>query len=267
MECKNCNLPLRTDYSFCSNCGAKIIRNRITIRNLWYDFTERFFNVDNTFFKTFKNLFSRPDDVIAGYVNGVRKKYLNPVSYFTIAVTLGGLFVYLCNEFFPEVLSFEFLYPDVNTLSDADKFGFELQKKINSYLFKYQSLFYIAMLPFLALISKLVFINKKQFNFSEHFVLNIYAYSHMSIIINTVYILSLWNSKLLYYLSMGNLVFQIGFFSWVFHKVFKLSIKQTILKLLLFLLIMGILFVVVMVLGGVYLAFFTDTFKNLAPPK
>ena len=42
MNCKNCDLPLRTDYSFCSNCGAKVIRNRLTLKNLWYDFTERF---------------------------------------------------------------------------------------------------------------------------------------------------------------------------------------------------------------------------------
>jgi len=193
MECKNCELPLRTDYSFCSNCGAKVIHNRLTLKNLWYDVTERFFNVDNTFVKTFKHLFSRPDDVIVGYIKGTRKKYLNPISYFTIAVTLGGLFVYIYTEFFPDALDFKFLYPDPEKLNDADKLGLDFQKKINTYLFKYQSLFYIAMLPVLALISRLVFFNKKQFNLSEHFVINIYAYSQMSMIINTIYILIIWN--------------------------------------------------------------------------
>lgn len=264
MECKNCSTPLRTDYSFCSNCGAKIIRNRITLKNLWYDFTERFFNLDNTFIKTFKHLFSRPDEVIVGYIKGARKKYLNPISYFTIAITLGGLFVYIHNEFFPDALDFKFLYPDVNSLSDADKMGYDFQKKINTYLFKYQSLFYIAMLPFLALISRLVFINKKQFNLSEHFVINIYAYSQMSIVINTIYIVLLWNSKLLYYASMGNLIFQIGFFTWVFYKIFRLNLKQTLIKLLFFLLILAVVFFIFMVAGGIYLAFFTDTFQNLA---
>lgn len=265
MDCKNCNRPLRTDYSFCSNCGAKIIRNRITLKNLWYDFTERFFNLDNTLITTFKHLFSRPDDVIVGYINGVRKKYLNPISYFTIAISLGGLFVYIHTEFFPEALDFKFLYPDVDSLNDADKLGYDLQKKINTYLFKYQSLFYIAMLPFLALISRLVFINKKQFNLSEHFVINIYAYSQLSIIINTIYIFILWNSKLLYYASMGNLVFQIGFFTWVFYKIFNLNIKQTLLKLLFFLLILAVVFFIFLVAGIIYIAVFTDTFQNLAP--
>lgn len=265
MECKNCDLPLRTDYSFCSNCGAKIIRNRLTIKNLWYDFTERFFNIDNTFVKTFLHLFSRPDDVIAGYITGTRKKHLNPISYFTIAITLGGLFVYIFTEFFPDALSYQFSELDENSLDESQKFGIDFQKKINHYLFKYQSLFYIAMLPFLALISKLVFINQKEFNLSEHFVINIYSYSQMSIILNTVYIFLLWNSKLVYYASMISLPIQIGFFTWVFYKIFKLTIKQSILKLLFFLVILGVVFFIIIVVAGIYLVFFTDTFQNLAP--
>ncbi|MDO6470350.1 DUF3667 domain-containing protein [Maribacter sp. 1_MG-2023] len=90
MECKNCHTNLRTDFSYCPDCGAKVIRNRLTVKNLWYDATERFFNIDNTFLITFKHLFTKPDEVIGGYINGVRKKYLNPTSYFTIAITLGG---------------------------------------------------------------------------------------------------------------------------------------------------------------------------------
>ncbi|QCX00890.1 DUF3667 domain-containing protein [Aggregatimonas sangjinii] len=265
MDCKNCARPLRTDYSFCAHCGAKVIRNRITIKSLWYDFTERFFNLDNTFLKTFKHLFSRPDDVIVGYIKGVRKKYLNPVSYFTIAIMLGGLFVYVHNEFFPDALNFKFLYPDESTLTDSEKFGMDFQKRINYYLFKYQSLFYVAMLPFLALISRLVFINRKQFNLSEHFVMNIYAYSQMSIVINSVYILLLWNSKALYYASIGNLVLQIGYFTWVFYKIFNLSIKQTLIKLLFFLLILAVVFFGLMIVASLYLVFMTDTFQNMAP--
>ena len=38
MQCRNCGTSLRTDYSFCPDCGAKVIRNRITIKNLLYDF-------------------------------------------------------------------------------------------------------------------------------------------------------------------------------------------------------------------------------------
>lgn len=263
MDCKNCLKTLRTDYSFCPACGAKVIRNRLTVKNLWYDATERFLNIDNTFLITFKHLFSKPDEVIVGYIKGVRKKYLNPISYFTIAITLGGLFVYLHNEFFPDALDFSFLYNDSDSLNEADKFSLELQKKINHYIFKYQSLFYIAMLPFLSLISRLIFIDKKDFNFSEHFVMNIYGYSQMSILINLIYIVFIWNSKLLYYASMVNMVFQISFFTWIYFKIFNLSTKQALLRLFLFLILLGVLFVLIIIVTALYLVAFTDTFKSL----
>ncbi len=264
MNCKNCQSNLDNDNNYCPDCGAKVIRNRLTVKNLINDATERFFNVDNTFLITFKHLFTKPDEVIGGYINGVRRKYLNPISYFTIAITFGGLFVYVYTEFFPNALDFDFRYENSSSLTEAEKFGQDIQKKWNTYLFKYQSLFYIAMLPFLALISRLVFINKKQFNLSEYFVINIYAYSHLSIIINTVYMLVLWNSKLLYYVSMVNVVFQIGFFTWVFYKLFNLTTKQTILKLLLFIVLFAAICFVLFIIGIVYLALFTDSFQKMA---
>ncbi len=263
MECKNCHTNLRTDFSYCPDCGAKVIRNRLTVKNLWYDATERFFNIDNTFLITFKHLFTKPDEVIGGYINGVRKKYLNPINYFTIALTLGGLFVYVYSEFFPNAFDFDFLYNHGDSMSEADKMGQEFQKNWNTYFFKYQSLFYIAMLPFLAMISRLVFFNKKQYNLSEHFVINIYAYSHMSIIVNLLYLLSLWNSRLFFYVSFGNMIFQILFFTWVFYKIFNLTIKQTALKLLLFFLALFVIYIIVVIIVFGYMIIFTDFVEKI----
>ena len=265
MNCKNCNNKLRTDYAFCPNCGARVIRNRITVKNLWYDAVERFFNVDNTFITTFTHLFTRPEEVIGGYISGVRKKYLNPISYFTIAVSMGGLFIFLSQEFFPDAMNFQFSNLSMDT--ERDKFAADFGKKFQATLFKYQSLFYILTIPFLALVSKLVFIDKKQYNFSEHFVINIYGYSQLSICINTLYIMLMWNSKLLYYVSMCNIVFQILYFTFVFKRIFQLKVPQALLRLFFFIVILGISFVILVVLLGLYMAFFTDTFANLKPPE
>ena len=263
MNCKNCENTLRTDYSFCPDCGAKVIRNRITVKNLWYDAVERFFNVDNTFLITFKHLFTKPEEVIVGYINGVRKKYLNPISYFTIAVTLGGLFVFINKQFFPDAMNYAFNSVDTETLSNADKVGQEFGRKVQEFLFEYQSLFYVLMLPFLALISKLVFLNKKELNLSEHFVINLYGYSQMSICINIIYILTIWNNKLIYYISFLNIFVQIAYFTYVFKRIFKQNIRSMLLKLMLFLVILGFLYVATIILVGIYLALFTDTFKAL----
>ena len=265
MVCKNCENTLRTDYSFCPDCGAKVIRNRITIKNLWYDAIERFFNIDNTFLITFKNLFINPDQVILGYINGVRKKYLNPISYFTIAVMLGGLFIFLNKEFFPDAMNYPFNSVDIDSLSESDKFGMEFGKKFQDYLFEYQNIFYILMLPFLALISRLVFIDKKKYNLSEHFVMNIYGYSQMSICVNLLYMLLIWNNQLLYYVASINGLFQIIYFTYLFKKIFELNLKQSLLRLFFFLILLGIVFMAIIIISAIYMVVFTDTFQNLSP--
>ncbi len=263
MNCKNCDKNLRTDYTYCPDCGAKIIRNRITVKNLWYDAVERFFNVDNTFLITVKDLFVKPEKVIVGYIEGTRKKYLNPISYFTIAVTLGGLFIFLTQEFFPNAFEYQFTTIDQEAMNEGNKAGLEFGRQFQEATFKYQGLFYILMLPFLSVISKVVFINRKQFNFSEHFIINIYGYAQISICTNLIYMALIWNSQLLFYISFISLPLQILYFTYVFKRIFNLNIKQALIKLLFFLVILGVVLFGLMVLGALYMVFFTDVFANL----
>ncbi|WP_297793856.1 DUF3667 domain-containing protein [uncultured Eudoraea sp.] len=81
MECKNCGTTLNEDVNYCSNCGARIIRKRLTFKNLSHDLIERYFDLDNTFLRTFIHMFTKPEQVIEGYISGIRRKYLNPISY------------------------------------------------------------------------------------------------------------------------------------------------------------------------------------------
>ncbi|TKD62309.1 DUF3667 domain-containing protein [Flavobacterium sp. ASW18X] len=265
MKCKNCLDQLRTDYSFCPNCGAKVIRNRITMRNLWYDFTERFFNLDNTFIRTFTSLFTDPKDVILGYIKGTRKKYMNPISYFMIAVTLGGLFFFLQNKFFPNAMSYQFELLEKQQEGPAGIFVTDSVVKWQKILAEYQSIFYMLMIPIISLISRLVFINRKELNLSEHFVLNLYGYSQISIIVNLLYIAFIWNSKAVYYIgTYAVIVGYIGYYSYILKQVFELNRKQLLIKIMFFLGIGFALYLVIIVAIAIYLFAFTDTFKNLS---
>lgn len=171
----------------------------------------------------------------------------------------------MTTKFFPDAMNYQFQTIDIDNMSDSDKFGLEFGKKIQTYLFDYQNVFYVLMIPFLALISKLIFIDKKDFNLSEHFVMNIYGYSQMSILINLVYISIIWNNKLVYYAATFNGIFQIVYFAYIFKKIFKLSAQQIILRTLLFLIVLGFVFVAIIVLIAIYLIIFTDTFQQMAP--
>ena len=76
MECKNCSSQLQENDDYCNSCGAKVIRNRLTLKNLFEHFGEEFLNYDNKFLRTFIRLFRKPEDVIGSYINGTRKKYV-----------------------------------------------------------------------------------------------------------------------------------------------------------------------------------------------
>lgn len=172
MECKNCQNNLRTDFRFCPDCGAKIIRNRLTILNLLGDITERYFNVDNTFLKTFWHLFTKPELVIEGYIQGIRKKYLNPISYMGIALTLSGLLVFLIKKK-GGVIDFDIF--GLGTTSVA-------QEKILDITFDFQAILFVLYIPMMAIAGWLSF-QEKKYNFSERLVIFTYTLAHYSIFI------------------------------------------------------------------------------------
>ncbi|NJB72564.1 hypothetical protein GGR42_003055 [Saonia flava] len=171
MECKNCNDNLRTDYSFCPSCGAKVIRNRLTVRNLWHDIFERYFNLDNTFINTFLHLFTKPEVVIDGYISGIRRKYLNPTSYLAIAITLSGFLVFLLTKNIDQI-DMDVFNNGVNATQGS--------KKIMDFTMDYQALLFILYIPMMAIAGWLVFENKK-YNFAERSVVFMYTLAHYSI--------------------------------------------------------------------------------------
>ncbi len=109
MNCKNCENQLQESANFCNDCGAKVISKRLTIKNLFIHFSEQFFNYDNTLLKTIKHLVISPELVIDGFIFGIRKRYINPVSFFAISITVAGLLVFLVRKFFEDQFSIDFM--------------------------------------------------------------------------------------------------------------------------------------------------------------
>jgi len=166
MECKNCSLSLQTHHNYCPHCGAKVIRKRLTLKALFSHFIEQYLNFDNKFIKTFINLFKKPEDVIGCYINGTRKKYVNVISYFAIALTITGLEWYILNTFFPEAID----------ISAAVIGGSEEQAaKSIGFMQEYASIILMFFVPFYAFMSRIVFLKNKTFNYTEHLVIFMYV--------------------------------------------------------------------------------------------
>jgi len=164
-QCKNCGHHLFVNQKFCPSCGAKRIYNRLTVRNLFEDFTERFLNIENVFLKTIVNLFKQPEDVIDGYINGLRKRYMSAFSYFAIALTITSFYTFVFRNWF---IGEESLALFSAGFSDAYSKGINtLEKdtalKVINFMFDYQSILSFINIPFYAILSKIVFWNYKKY--------------------------------------------------------------------------------------------------------
>ena len=150
MNCKNCQTELDHNDEYCKNCGGKVIRNRLTLKNLFEHLSETFFNYDNKLLRTIVQLVKEPEDVIVSYINGVRKKYVNPISFFGLALTLTGLSIFILKKFYMEYLDFSSLFKGSSLSQDMFDSTFSVG-------LEYNSLIYGALIPLVALISWIVF--------------------------------------------------------------------------------------------------------------
>ncbi|MEH6536323.1 MAG: DUF3667 domain-containing protein [Psychroserpens sp.] len=253
MDCKNCNTSLKETINFCPLCGAKLIRNRLTLKNIWSEINEQFISIDNKFFKTFIHLFTKPELVINGFIDGTRKKYINVIQYFAISLTLVGIQVFLMNTFFSEDMAtaLDFFKPleeasktKGNTFSTYPLGSFE---EIN----RYQSIIYIITVPLYTLATWLVYLvikPKKRYNFTEHLVLNLYYNAQVVIITAVVSILFLcFGFNYLLISSFVTLLIFIYFF-YVLKRVFETSFWDTVLHFLLVMITFGIILIIVSVI-------------------
>lgn len=249
MECKSCSSQLQENHDYCYSCGAKVIRNRLTLKNLFEHFSEEFLNYDNKLLQTFIKMFRRPEDVIGSYINGTRKKYVNAISYFAIAVTVYGFFIFVFLKFFPNAYDFH------NTLYGLDKEQAEITSDFNRNVFEYISLFFFIAIPVYALISRVIFLKNKKYNFSEHLVINLYTMSHINLTLTVVYILTIWYQPVFMVVAIVEIPLQIVFFAYVLKRLYGLTFGQILLKTLLFFSLLIPLFIILIIVAIILMYF------------
>ena len=167
MKCRNCSGTLRTDFKFCPGCGARVAVSRLTFARLITDIKERFFNLENTFFKTYGALTVRPEEVISSYVNGVRRRYMNPMNYLGIALALSGIAFFAIKHRVLDKIDMDIFGLGISTVASQKAMDFSTE---------YHSFVFLAYIPVIAIAGFLSF-NKKGFNLPEHLISAIYTLS------------------------------------------------------------------------------------------
>lgn len=249
MECVNCDQRLQKNEKYCSCCGNQVFCERITIRALINEFFSKYFSLESKLLSTVKDMTIYPEKVIKSYINNNRVKYLSPINFMIIAGLLGGFYAYLLNNGYLGEIDYEAFVVDRNKSSGIDQI--EVTKSINDMVQQYYSILTFLAIPLLALISKLVFHNYKQYNFAEHSVIYAYAYSQYLVLSYVSIPFAFIFDQFIYYYTILSFVLLIGYNVFVLKRVFDIGWKKMIIKTLFFLAISTAVAIVLMILGGV----------------
>jgi hypothetical protein len=258
MGCKNCQAPLRTDFNYCPSCGAKVVHHRLSFKNLTYDITERYFNLDNTFIKTVVQLCIRPEEVIDAYIQGVRRKYLNPISHLGIALTFSGLLIFIMQK----VLTSEMFNGYGAKLSE------ETSNKLWDTIIDYSSLLFVLYIPVFALAGYLTF-NRKDYLLSEYIIAYIYIMAQWSIVIFPISFIVLLVAPSVYMsLSFPLLFIMILYCVFVMQRIHSYTTGAMILRSFVFFLLTIVGYFGIIILFYIVM-FITGTFElqDFAPQK
>ena len=260
MNCKNCNSEMIASDNFCRDCGAKVVKERITLKSLFSNLLDAL-GWDSKFFITLRFLLYKPHTVLREYIDGTRKKYTNPFTFFAI-ITAFSIFVY--SQFPKEIIQLSSdisahrveEMDDISTSSvnvqDAQKgryLGYnspdELTKGMMEFEMKYYNLFAFLLLPLYTLIAFLVF--RKPYNYGEHLVINTYIQSMTSLFGVILFGFSLWIGINIF----GNGVFIVLFlyYSYVYKKLYHLTFGQLLIKTLKLIGILLVLFIILAIIG------------------
>jgi len=248
VECKNCHTSLRDTQNFYDECGAKVIRNRLTPKILAHQVNEEFISIDNKFIQTLISLFSKPEAVIDGYINGLRKKYINVITYYAIALTVLGFQMFLLKQFFPE-----FLESQNNAFAESFKTGSnEAENPFADFpdlMNNYQGVLFSIFMPFIAIGTWIIYLDKKKHNYTEHLVINLYITAQSIFFTFIIYMaLALFNVKDYFLASIIATPPMIIYGAYVFKRLFKSTFFNALLRYLVAYIIYMIAFSIILVL-------------------
>ena len=249
MNCKNCHTELQDNSDFCNRCGGKVIRNRLTFKNLFEHVSETFFNYDNKLLRTLIDLIKKPEAVIGGYIEGIRKRYINPISFFGLVLTIVGLEWLILQKFFPHLLNMSSIATNGNETA---------LKGIFDFVQKYSSVLMMLYIPLYAIISRTVFFDNKKYNYTEHILAFIYMLSMLSLIgliLNLTCVIFGYDLGAVTYI---NLLFQIIYISYCFKRLYNLDMTQTIARtflsfviyMIVYVIIVGLIILIVFLMEG-----------------
>lgn len=232
--CKNCGATLTGN--FCQDCGQKAAIHKITLKHLLHEFFHVLTHADKGFLFLTKQLITRPGYVAQEYLDGKRKKYFNPLTFFVVASTIWAIAV--LNSGYFEAMGADSPRASYKIPAEVARYFSESMKIIISYG---KIINLIISVPVLSLLSWLFF-RKNKNTFAENLVLQCLTMgqAHLTLVIIFIPAFLLFGHA-----KMNNNVYQLVFLTYLmvaYQQFFKNHVLLTIVKTIVILLLFIVLF-------------------------
>ncbi len=236
--CKNCGVHFKG--SFCSSCGQKFNVSAFTFRHIFEEAFHAFTHADKGFLIMLKKLLLNPGKVAFEYiVEGRRKKYFNPFTFFVLVTAIAA-----------------FAESKELALKEAI---FNINNEYGAAFNIYSKVLLLLTVPAVALVAWLAHFNKPRLRYSEY---TVYAMMLLSVKGITDIIIKSINYLLTYFFKQYNgledhilylllMIIYIAYADIVFHKSMNRgSWWQSILTGILFNIIL--LLIVLLIIWAVF---------------
>ena len=161
---------MRTDFAFCPGCGAKVVNTRLTFHGIFTDIVERFFNLENSLYRTLKDMTVRPERVISGYIEGIRRRYMTPMNYLAMSLAVSGISMLAMRKWALDKINFDIFNTGMTSAAS---------RKIMDVVMEYHSFIQVLYIPVIAIAAWLA-LNKRKYNLPEHVVGATYTISQIT---------------------------------------------------------------------------------------
>ncbi|PPK93592.1 uncharacterized protein DUF3667 [Nonlabens xylanidelens] len=262
-NCKNCKKLLYAQQNYCSHCGSKWVEYRLTPRKITAELSNRYLGTDNVFLVTILGLLRYPEDVINGYISGQRKKYVNPINFYLISLSLVGLQIFLLRHFAPDTLGM-----NVAEITNVQNNTGQSLENFTDFFYDYIGAFTTFFLPAYALSGYIIFLDIRKYNFTEHLILYVYVFALVNIVTFVATPLMIGFDIPYQMVSLALTPFIFLQVAWYYKRCFKLDVQQTVLKgllaIIVFNVISAILMIIVIIIAVALLFFFNSDLLNTA---
>lgn len=223
-QCKNCGKPLHGLY--CAHCGQKAAVERISLSYFWHDAIHFFTHIESGFLFTSWKMLKTPGVTVKHFIDGKRKNYQPPISYFLIWITIYILLLLLIEKLFGENV----------VINYRDYFGPASSTK---FAISHLSLVLVVVMPFQALYL-LLLVTRPLYNYFETLVATIYTLGTIILLQSVFAILALvWHLVSGLSLDLGiSDMFKVLYLAWfVMHFISLFRLKFKWLRVLVFVLL------------------------------